>query len=242
MSTAKLPDTNILRVDRGKTLRELTLEKLHGAIFDGHIQPGERLTERRLCEQLEVSRSVVREVLRHLETEGLVESIPGRGPVVASLTPGQAAQIYEIRALLEGRAARICALRASDQDIANLAGLNQRIQAAFRIGDLHEVMARTAAFYEAMFVYSGMTIAWDVVQSLNARINRLRFITISSPGRMAEAAAEMEKILTALRDRDPDAAERASQDHMQRVTAIAARRLSEPGKPSPPVRRARARI
>lgn len=220
--------TSSIKVDRStKTLRELTLENMRGAIFSGHFKPGERLVERNLCAQLDVSRSVVREVLRHLETEGLVETVPHQGPVVASLDADRAAQIYEIRALLEGHAARLCAEKASDATIQRLGELNDRIQAAFREDDFHEVLVRTSAFYEAMFIGSGLTMAWDIVQSLNARINRLRAMTISSSGRKAEAAAEMERIVQALHQRDPQAAQQASEAHVRRVAEIAAQRLAD---------------
>ncbi len=215
-----------LKVDRTtKTLRELTLEKMRDAIFNGHFQPGERLIERSLCEQLDVSRSVVREVLRHLETEGLVETIAHQGPVVAVLDADKAAQIYELRALLEGHAARICAEKASDEVIRQLDALNARTQEAFAQRDFQEVLVRTSAFYEAMFKGAGLTMAWSIVQSLNARINRLRAMTISTSGRSTEAAAEMERIMSALRRRDPQKAQEASEAHVRRVAQIVAERL-----------------
>ena len=226
MTTSQLPALSISRVDRGKTLRELTLEHMRDVIQNGQIKPGERLIERHLCEQLDVSRSVVREVLRHLETEGIVQSIPGQGPIVATLSSGQAAQIYEIRALLEGKAAFDCAQRASDEDIEQLANQNIRIQEAFEEGNLREVMLRTSIFYETMFKSTGSDIAWETVHSLNARVNLLRFITISNPGRKVEAGAEMENLVAALRKRDPEAARQASQDHMTRVAEIARQRLA----------------
>lgn len=217
-----------LKVDRSaKTLRELSLEKMREAIWNGHFKPGDRLVERNLCEQLDVSRSIVREVLRHLETEGLVESGNHQGPVVAKLTADQAAQIYEIRALLEGHAARTCAEKASPAAIKRLVSLNSATQAAFREGDFNEVLMRTTAFYEALFSEAGLSMAWEVVQSLNARINRLRMMTISSPGRKKEAADEMSRILDALQKRDPQAAQQASQEHVQRVAQIAAEGLRE---------------
>jgi DNA-binding GntR family transcriptional regulator len=216
-----------LRIDRNaKTLRELALEKTRGAILSGHFKPGERLVERSLCEQLDVSRSIVREVLRHLEAEGLIESIPHSGPVVASLSADQAAQIYALRALMEGRAARLFAEAASEAALAQLVTLNAAIQVAFKAGDHSAVVERTTAFYEALFKGAGMTIAWDIVRSLNARINCLRLMTIGSPGRQKEAAAEMDKILKALRKRDPGAAQEAAEAHVQRVAEIAARALS----------------
>lgn len=217
-----------LKIDRSaKTLRELTLEKMREAIGSGHFKPGDRLVERTLCEQLDVSRSVVREVLRHLEAEGLVQSIPQQGPVVATLSADEAAQIYEIRALLEGHAAYTCAQKASPAAVEKLALLNDATQAAFREGDLHEVMARTTAFYEALFNEAGLTMAWEVVQSLNVRINRLRSMTISSSGRQEEAAAEMARIVKALQDKDAEGARRASEDHVRRVAQIAAQRMGQ---------------
>jgi len=168
-------------------------------------------------------------VLRHLETEGLVESIPHQGPVVATLDADQASQIYDIRALLEGQAARLCAEKASDAALKKLAQLNTRVQAAFKDDDFHEVIVRTSAFYEAMFAASGMTVAWGVVQSLNARINRLRVLTISSTGRRTESAAEMDRLVEALRKRDAKAAQEASEAHVRRVAGIAAERLKEQG-------------
>jgi DNA-binding GntR family transcriptional regulator len=218
----------VLKVDRStKTLRELSLEKMRTAILSGHFKPGERLVERSLCEQLDVSRSIVREVLRHLETEGLVESIPHHGPVVATLSTERAAQVYEIRALLEGHAANLCAQRASDAALKELGELNARIQHAFAAGDFPEVVTRTTAFYEALFAGARLDMAWQIVQSLNARINRLRLMTISSPGRQKEAAAEMERLVKALRKRDPKAAQEAAEAHVRRVAEIAGHLLAQ---------------
>src|SRR5262245_15967672 len=83
------------------TLRELTAEKLRDAILSSRLQPGQRLVERDLCEQTGVSRSSVREALRHLEAEGLIERQGPRGLFVASITPEEARQIYEVRAAIE---------------------------------------------------------------------------------------------------------------------------------------------
>src|SRR5690349_2098421 len=87
--------------DRPQTLRIIALERMRDAILEGRIAPGERLVERQLCDQLGVSRSVVREVLRNLESEGLVETSSVHGPRLARINGDQASQIYEIRMLLE---------------------------------------------------------------------------------------------------------------------------------------------
>ncbi|HEV8388924.1 MAG TPA: GntR family transcriptional regulator [Dongiaceae bacterium] len=216
-----------LRVDRNtKTLRELTLEKMRDAILDFRLRPGERLVERTLCERLGVSRTVVREVLRHLETEGLVESIPHQGPAVARPDPSKAAQIYEIRALLEAEAARACAARATPADVKRLGAAIDRIERAFAQHSAHDVLKMTTEFYEILFACAGKWVAWDIVQSLNARINHLRAMTISTPGRDKIAIQEMRRILDAIQRRDAAAAYQASLDHVHTVASLARQALT----------------
>lgn len=217
-----------MKVERSvATLRSLTLEKMRDAILDFRFKPGERLVERTLCEKLGVSRSVVREVLRHLEAEGLVESIPHQGPAVTRPDPAQAAQIYEIRGLLESEAARACALHASDAAIAGLAAAIDRIDEAFRSALPREVLRRTTEFYELLFTAAGKEVAWDVVRSLNARINHLRGMTISADGRHEAAIAEMRALHGAIARRDGEAAYAASRAHVAKVAALAAGILAQ---------------
>lgn len=227
-----------LKIDRNKkTLRELTLEKMRQAIVDQYFQPGQRLVERTLCDELGVSRTVVREVLRHLETEGLVQSIPQQGPVVATIDADTTRQIYEMRALLEGHAAAACATRGGDDAVARLADAIMLIEAAFKRGDLHAVLDHTHAFYDVMFHAAGETVAWGIVCSLNARINRLRGITIASRERDAVAPREMHQLLDALRAHDAPAAREAAQAHVRSAQAIAMATLTPDVAPLTPLRR-----
>ncbi|RQR44834.1 GntR family transcriptional regulator [Burkholderia sp. Bp9140] len=208
------------------TLRELALEKMRAAILDAHFQPGERLVERALCEILGVSRSVVREVLRHLETEGLVASIPNQGPIVAILDFDTAAEIYEIRALLEGEAAMACAQHADEPLVADLAACIDRIQQAFDAQDHATVKALTSAFYERMFIAGKKHVAWEVVQTLIARINRLRALTIASDDRGHQAVEEMREILAGIATGNGAAAREAAIAHVHRVAEIARKLLA----------------
>ncbi|MEX3691136.1 GntR family transcriptional regulator [Paraburkholderia sp. BR14263] len=217
-----------LRVERPTaTLRELALEKMRTAILEAHFHPGERLVERSLCEILGVSRTVVREVLRHLETEGLVDSIPNQGPIVAVLDFETAAEIYEIRALLEGEAAMACAQHADEGIVADLAGFIDRIQAAFEAQDHQAVRALTTAFYERMFIAGQKRVAWEIVQSLTARINRLRALTIASDDRGRQAVDEMHRILSAIQAGNAAGAREAAIAHVDRVAEIARQLLAE---------------
>ena len=211
-----------LRVDRSaKTLREQTVERLRDAILNFQFEAGERLVERSLCEKLGVSRSVVREALRHLEAEGLVETLPQQGPAVAKPDINQAAQVYEIRALLEAEAARTAAQMADSSDVARLAAANTAIQTAFAAGRVRDVLKATTDFYELLFTIAGKSVAWQLVQSLNARINYLRAMTTSQPNRAADANAEMIRIVEAIAQRDGEAAAKACFDHVEKVKRLA---------------------
>jgi len=211
-----------LRVVRHTTtLRELTLEKLREAILAFRFKPGYRLVERDLCAQLGVSRTIVREVLRHLESEGLVATVPLKGPVVARPTEEQAAQIYEIRAMLEALAARRCA-ELADRGIARaLDAALRRIAQAYTDAEPLRVLSETNEFYRILFEASGKTVAWDIVRSLNARINQLRAMTISTPGRPKSGVAEMKRIVDAIRQGDGDKAHRACIEHVGNAAKLA---------------------
>jgi DNA-binding GntR family transcriptional regulator len=216
------PSMSDLRIDRNaKTLRELTLDKLRGAIVQGYFRPGARLVERTLCDELGVSRTVVREVLRHLETEGLVESIGRQGPVVARLDPQQVGEIYELRALLEANAARACAEQSTPDLVVRLRELRAVIEAAFVAQDLPRVLDYTERFYDAMFEGAGKSVSLGVVKTLNARINRLRALTIATPGRSNESNREMNALLDAIDRHDGDAAAAASTAHIRRTAELA---------------------
>jgi DNA-binding GntR family transcriptional regulator len=217
-----------MRVDRSApTLRELTLEKLREAISQGFYRPGDRLIERTLCDQLGVSRTVVREVLRHLETEGLVETGSHSGPIVARLDPAQVEEIYEIRALLESEAARACAERATPALVKQLRDIRKEIEDAFDKADFKRVLLNTEHFYETMFTGGQKLMMHQVVKSLNARINQLRSVTISSPGRGTDSNREMNKLLAAIAKKDGEAAAAASLEHVRRTAGIAMAALAE---------------
>ncbi|CAB3736734.1 HTH-type transcriptional repressor RspR [Paraburkholderia phenoliruptrix] len=222
-----------LRIDRNaKTLRELTLEKLRGAIVQGYFRPGARLVERTLCDELGVSRTVVREVLRHLETEGLVEIVARQGPIVARLDPDQVAETYELRGLLEANAARACAEQSSPELVARLRGLRQVIEDAFEKNDLPRVLEYTELFYDAMFEGAHKHVSLSVVKTLNARINRLRALTIATPGRGDESNQEMNTLLDAIERRDGDAAAAASAAHIKRAGELAMSALTQQAEPA----------
>lgn len=224
MSDAATP---LLRIDTPpKTLREMVLERLRAAIISGHFKSGERLVERPLCDSLGVSRTVIREAMRYLEAEGLVEIQSNRGPVVASMDWDRAAQIYEIRRLLETNAARACAEKADARVKTDLRRALKALGAAYDAGETRPLFDASTDFYQTIFLAAGHDMAWDIVQRLNSRISRLRAMTLATTDRHVSGFARMTQIAEAICANDADAAGRAVETHLSEAAAIAHRLLA----------------
>ncbi len=212
-------------VERPRTLKEIALEQLRDAITLGFYQPRERLIERVLCERLEVSRTVVRECIRHLESEGLVSTIPNTGPSVASISVADAEEIYQIRGMLEGMAAAACARRPNTELVENLRAQLAIISQTLGDGDILLTLRATNLFYQHLFTRSGRLISWDLVQHLNGRISRLRAMTLATSNRNITGPSNLERVIAAIEAGDPAQAEQACHQHMQEATVIAIRLL-----------------
>ncbi|MBN7759193.1 GntR family transcriptional regulator [Nitratireductor aquimarinus] len=208
------------------TLRDMVLERLRDAIIDGVFKPGDRLVERVLCEQLGVSRTVVRETLRYLDAEGLVEHLPNRGPIVARMDWDDARQIYDIRLKLETAAAEACARNMTPDLERRLREALVDLEAAAAKETPGALFKATTRFYALIFEGAGHNIAWEVVQRLNGRISRLRVMTLTSENRKVSGPTHMRNICEAIAARDPDAALAAVEAHLTDATSIAQKLLA----------------
>ena len=214
-------------LERPRTLKESALISLREAITLGVFAPGERLVERVLCERLGVSRTVVRECIRHLESERLVSVIPNAGPSVAVLKASEVREIYEIRAQLESAAIRSCAQQATHETVAALEQHCRDIADALANGNVTAALGHTRRFYETIFVTGNKRVSWDLVERLNGQIGRLRVLTLGSAGRATSGPANLRKIVSAIGQGDPDAAARACQDHIAAASRIALAQLNQ---------------
>lgn len=203
------------------TLRELALNKVRQAIISGYFKAGDRLIERTLSEELGVSRTVVREVIRYLEAEGLIENQAKKGPMVALLTWETAEQIYDIRLLLEQEAAYDCARLATSKEKQALHKKLQRIGRASQLQDDIERVEASQDFYEAIFRISRHTIAWEIVQRLNSRISRLRALTLRSHERQVAGFERMSRIYSAIENGNPELAKEAVKQHLTEAAMLA---------------------
>lgn len=202
-----------LRVSR-QSVQLQTANKLRDAIVSGFFKPGDRLVEASLCEMMKVSRTSVREALRRLEAERLVVMAPNRGPSVAKISWEEAAQIYEVRAILEGEAAARFATRATLQEIGLMRDALSAFARAVADDDPMGRLEATSRFYTVLLTGCGNEVIREMLDGLIARINVLRARSMSRPGRSRFSLAEMRRILAAVEKHDAALARKAAVDHV----------------------------
>jgi GntR family transcriptional regulator, trigonelline degradation regulator len=188
-------------------LRGQVLDLVRQGILDFHYKPGQRLIERELIEEIGVSRTTVREVLRELEAEGLVKTIPQKGAIVVVPTPEEAAELYEVRSALEQLTVRSFVERASDEQVAELRQASEAFGQASASGEGTQAMLRAKdAFYDVLLEGAGNKAVRTILGSLQARVRMLRAASMSNPDRGKEIIEEIGALVTAIEARDADAA------------------------------------
>jgi DNA-binding GntR family transcriptional regulator len=218
----RLPLDDSFKVNRNPvTLREIVLDKLRSAIMNFQLLPGDRLVERDLCDRLGVSRTSVREALRHLESEGLVEFADSRGPRVAIITLADACDIYELRCVLEGLIVQLFTLNAKAKDIRALERALEENRKVLQEGELQQIIDSVQGFYDVLLEGSGNHIAATQLRQLQARISYLRATSVSQTNRRSNSNQEMERIVEAIKSGDPHAAHQASVDHVRAAAKVA---------------------
>lgn len=207
-----------MQVQRHAPIREQVASILRAAILDRRLQPGQLLVERQLCELTNASRPSVREALRQLEAEGLVESQNGRGTVVSVTSPEVAKQVYQVRAELEGLAAELFALNASEEQLGRLrARFDDVATEVDRVDEAgpFAVLDAKNALYDVLFEGSCNEVLRQTVSILQRRVNQLRAQTLSTPGRPAQSLEEIRVLVEALERRDAPGARIAATAHVE---------------------------
>ena len=226
-------DSSLLVERKLMTLRERATDILRQAIIDHRFPPGARLRERELCELLGVSRTSVREALRHLESEHLIETVPHKGPVVVSLTVRDAKDLYQVRAALEGLAGELFATNASDRHIQDLRQAADEMAVAAGTGEPETTLGIVAKFYQVLFDGSQNQVCAQFIQSLNTRIYMFRRMSLASEGRTGAMMKEVEDIVAAATARDAEGLKRACIAHVEGACAAVMRQMSASGEGDP---------
>jgi GntR family transcriptional regulator, trigonelline degradation regulator len=204
-----------------QSVQQQAVETLRAAILAGVFKPGDRLVEADLCARLGVSRPSVREALRSLEAEGLVSIVPNRGPQIPVLTWQQAEEIYQVRTLLEGETAALCAKRATRAQVEALRAALTDFEKAVKQEDGARRLSATADFYQAMQQGAGHGLIDSLLRRLMARINFLRAQSMSRTGRARLSLGEMRAMYQAIAKGDAKAARKAAETHVRNAAAAA---------------------
>lgn len=212
-------DTSLRIAAAAAPLRAQIASRIRDAIASGRFAPGERLVERELCELLGVSRTSLREALRELESEGLVDSVPNRGMIVAVIDSRDAREIYEVREFCEALIARRFAEHATEAQRQALDGAVALLRSAY--ASREGLMAAKNGFYEALMAGADHGVAASILRTIQARASLLRQTTLADPTRAQASLAEIQQILAAIEARDGQAAFDAAAAHVRQAAAFA---------------------
>lgn len=203
-------------LDGYKPLREIVFESMREAILSGVLQPGERLMEIQLAEEMGVSRTPVREAIRKLELENFVVMIPRKGAYVAGVSSKDVADVFEIRSALEGLAAGLAAERITEDELEQM----ERVlfyRASEGELDLEQIVKSDTDFHALVYSASRNERLIQILANLREQIQRFRATSLAVPGRNKLALEEHRAIVDALRNHNSEEAQSLAIAHI--VTA-----------------------
>ncbi len=236
----------VLELGRGAR-HDAVLQRLRTLLVEGHIAPGAKLNERELCERLQVSsRTPLREAIKQLAAEGLVDLLPNRGAVAVQLDEHDVVHAFEVLAALEGLSGELACARASDAEIAEIGALHHEMRACHLRGDLSGYYRLNARIHAAINAAAANPVLARTYATLNARVQALRFRTNQDAAKWQRAVTEHEQMVSALAARDGAALRAVLQQHLahKRDTVLALMRsgaLAGSAESAAPPRRRAAR-
>jgi DNA-binding GntR family transcriptional regulator len=198
------------------TLHDQVSTRLRAMLIEGRIAPGAKLNERELCEQLHVSRTPLREAIKLLAAEGLVDLLPHRGAVAVKLTEADVVHTFEVLASLEGLSGELAAQRIGADQLAELRALHYEMLACFVRRDLSGYYRLNAQIHAAINAAAGNPVLAATYRSINARVQSLRFRTNQDDAKWQRAVGEHERMIDALAARDGAALRGVLIEHLQR--------------------------
>ena len=210
-------------------VRDKVFDAVRTAIMEGLIAPDTRLTERELCEAFDISRTVVREVVRRLEAEKLVSVVPHSGLRVARQARKHVHEIYEIRTELEAITVRSFLACATDEHIAEAQEFARKMLEAGAKGDKVGMAETMSKFLRFMTDVADNQIAAEMLDQLRSRVNMLRIYAMAEPGQLETGMEGVRAIIAGITARDIAAAERATRIYVRRSAEAVLRHMDRDG-------------
>lgn len=210
------PEEQALRIER-PTLHHAVVSRIRDLITEGKLAPGSRVHEGQLGEQLGVSRTPLREGLKVLASEGLVELVPGRGARVTTLTAKAVRDMLIVMEALEDLAGRLASQNATDEQIAEIRRVHDEMLRLYRSRDRLTYFKRNQLIHSSILALTGNDPLIAMHGSLQARMKRIRFLGHNDPEAWAGAVAEHEEMISALEARDGKRLARALVVHLKQT-------------------------
>jgi DNA-binding GntR family transcriptional regulator len=206
----------------GTSNSELAYQELKARIVSGALAPGARLVEAQLAAQIKVSRTPIRDALRRLVSEGLASRDESGGLIVHAASQRQIEEIYLVREVLDGLAARLAAERITDRDLVRLRLTLDALRGAAEAGRTDEVIATNLTFHQLIYEAAGNSRLEKLGLELREFVRLFSREAFASRDRAVAIVGEHVAIVDALEARDPEAAEHAAREHLRRaVTHLA---------------------
>lgn len=206
-------EENLLSSLRGKVFAQLEND-----ILNGKYQPGDSLIETKLSEELGVSRTPVREAIRQLELEGLVQLIPNKGVIVKGISIQDIEDIYTIRMMIEGLAARWATEKISSGELSELKEVLEFQEFYTAKNDAKRLMKYDTKFHDVIYKASKSKPLMHMLSTFHHYIQRARGMSLSTPGRAQKVLEEHKAILQAIMERNPEKAEKLITQHIRNAS------------------------
>jgi DNA-binding GntR family transcriptional regulator len=209
-----------------QSLHAQAVDRLRDMIVEGELASGSRIVEAALCEALDISRTPLREALKVLAAEGLIELLPHRGARVTVVTAAEAGDLFEVIASLEGLAAELATSRMTAADLERLEALHLRMEQHHAARRRHDYFQLNHETHRLIVALSGNAVLAVTHERLLVRARRARYLAILSQERWDEAMREHHEIMVVFRARDSARAGALWRRHVQRTGEVVKRTLN----------------
>jgi len=202
---------------RKNSKQQFVYNKIKNLIIKNQLKPDTLLVERQLCETLGVSRTPVREALRKLASEGMIEIIPKKGAFVSKIRFEDLMEIFEIREALEGMAVRLCTLRKSEEIIKQMEDCIASQEKALELGDRDSSVEKDLNFHTLYIRASRNSRLIDFLKTITDQINRFAVTTVDDIERQKLSLKQHKNILESIKKNDAELAEKLVREHIVNV-------------------------
>lgn len=195
-------------------------DNLRDMIVEGALPPGQRISEADLCDQFGISRTPMREALKVLASEGLVEIKPNRGTRVSEITLEDIDELFEAVSGIERLCAELTTEKMTASELEHLKGLHERMTNYFKKGQRHDYFRLNQETHNLIVQLSGNSVLRDVHANIMIKVRRARYLAILSVERWEESVEEHAGILEAMEIRDADLVGKRVRDHVRKTGEI----------------------